>query len=167
MEDGPAARVYADSLGRLATELPPEAVLIEGLARVVLADLALRTGEPRVALRELESVSMDIPPSRLLAWSSGLWHAGSIRIRAYMALDDPENAYRWLRHFAGAYGAPDAAGYGTYQRDMAHVLDALGRDEEAARHYARFVEAWESADAEAQPQVVAAASRLQLLIGPR
>jgi tetratricopeptide (TPR) repeat protein len=164
-DDARGARIHADSLVRLAAALPAEAGLIDGLARVVRADLAVRTGDPRGALRELDGVSLDIPPSRLRPWISGHWHAGHVRIRAHLAMGEPENAYRWLRHFAGVYRLPLAGEYGTYHRDMAAVLDALGRREEAALHYARFVEAWADADAALQPQVEAAARRLQLLIG--
>jgi TolB-like protein len=167
MEEPTAARTYADSLARLARELPSEATLIEGLARVVRADLAVRSDDPRSALRELEGVSMEIPPSRLMPWTSGLWHAAHVRVRAYMAMDDPENAYRWLRHFVAVWGSPRADLYGTFHRDMASVLDAVGRHEEAALHHARFVEAWGVADPELQPQVAAASRRLQGLAGRR
>ena len=158
---------YADSLSRLAATLPNDARVIGGLARVVRADLAVRVGDPHAALRELEQIDMNVPPAQLAAWVSPLWHAASIRARAHMAADEPESALRWLRHSIGSYGSPDAGNYGTYHRDMAHVLDALGRSDEAMLHYARFVAAWENADAELQPQVAAAADRLRTLAGER
>jgi tetratricopeptide (TPR) repeat protein len=165
MEDRATTLAYVDSLSRLAVTLPMHARVIDGLARVVRADLAVRVGDPHAALRELEQLDMNVPPAQLAAWVSPLWHAASIRVRAYLAADDPESALRWLRHSIGSYGAPDAGNYGTYHRDMAHVLDALGRSDEAMLHYARFVAAWETADAELQPQVEAAAARLRAMSG--
>jgi tetratricopeptide (TPR) repeat protein len=167
MEDRATTLAYADSLSRLAVAVPLDAPVIGGLARVVRADLAARGGDARAALRELEQLDMNVPPSQLAGWTSALWHAATIRAWAHMAAGEPESALRWLRHAIGAYGAPDAGSYGTYHRDMAHVLDALGRSEEAMLHYARFVAAWANADAELQPQVAAAADRLRTLAGER
>ncbi|CAN5772334.1 hypothetical protein BH23GEM9_BH23GEM9_22360 [soil metagenome] len=160
-----AARTYADSLVQLAAALPEYASTVDGLARVIRADLALRAGDPRTALRDLDAIDTNVPPSLLNPTSSGLWHAGALRARAYMAVDDSDRAYRWLRYSVGAYGSPMPAQHGTYHRDIALVLDALGRGDEAATHYARFVDAWSGADAELQPQVEAARARLRVLAG--
>lgn len=165
VDDRAAALMYADSLVRMAATLPAHAPVIDGLARAVRADVALRADDARGALREVEQIDMNIPPSQLAGWISASWHATTLRARAHMALGEHENALRWLRHSVGSYGAPDAGNYGTYHRDMAHVLDALGRTTEAAVHYARFVEAWANADPELQPQVAAAAARLRSLGG--
>ena len=45
----------------------------------------------------------------------------------------------------------------------AEINDRLGRREQAARHYARFVELWAGADAVHQPLVRRARDRLALL----
>jgi thioredoxin-like negative regulator of GroEL/TolB-like protein len=165
--DDAATRAYADSLTQLAVQLPAHAPLIGGLAHVVRADYALRAGDARAALRELERVDLNVPPSQRAPWTSALWHAAQVRVHAHLAADEPESALRWLRHSIGAYGSPGAPFYGTYQRDMAYVLDALDRREEAALHYARFAAAWERADPELQPQVTAALDRLRTLTGER
>jgi eukaryotic-like serine/threonine-protein kinase len=48
---------------------------------------------------------------------------------------------------------------------LAQLHDAAGRDEEARRYYARFVELWEEADAPLQPRVDAARRRIAELMG--
>ncbi len=57
-----------------------------------------------------------------------------------------------------------ASHYGVYQRDMASVLDQLGQRTEALRYYTAFVNAWQYADPELQPQVAAARRRLTELL---
>ncbi len=47
---------------------------------------------------------------------------------------------------------------------MANVLDQLGQRSEAVRYYAAFVNAWQNADPELQPQVAAARRRLSELL---
>lgn len=54
----------------------------------------------------------------------------------------------------------------THER-LAELLDQAGRTDEAARHYARFVELWENADAELQPRVRAARDRLEGMLRER
>jgi site-specific DNA recombinase len=63
--------------------------------------------------------------------------------------------------------SPHPQEYGTWHREMARALDALGREDEAAYHYARFVEAWADADPGLQDQVAAARDRLAALRGDR
>ena len=44
---------------------------------------------------------------------------------------------------------------------LARLYDGRGELDDAARHYARFVELWRDADPELQPRVEAAQARLQ------
>jgi tetratricopeptide (TPR) repeat protein len=159
----PSALAWADSLVALPIAVAADSQLIAGLAHVVRADVAVRQGDPEAALRELDRVSADVPPAQLPPWVSAPWYAGLVRVRACLEADQPDQALQWLRHYVAAWGGPDANLYGVYHRDMAYALDALGRAEEAAAHYGRFVDAWESADPELQPQVSAARERLAAL----
>jgi len=166
--DDRAALAYADSLAGLTTGIETDSTIFDGLARVVRADVALRSNDPATALRELDGVSADVPPSQLLVpWVTGLFHAPQVRVRAYLDAGEPEKALQWLRRGIAAYGEPPPNLYGVYHRDMAYALDALGRTDEAAEHFARFIEAWDSADEELQPQVRAARERLAALSGDR
>ncbi len=49
----------------------------------------------------------------------------------------------------------------------AQIYERLGERESAARHYARFIELWEGADPELQPQVAAARRALDALSAER
>lgn len=166
--DHASALAYADSLSGLTTGIETDSTVFDGLGRVIRADVAVRSNDPVMALRELDGMSRDVPPSQhLVPWVTGLWYAPRVRARAHLDAGEPEKALQWLRRSIAVYGDPPPALYGVYHRDMAYALDALGRTDEAAKHFARFVEAWDSADAELQPQVEAARDRLAALSAAR
>jgi tetratricopeptide (TPR) repeat protein len=165
--DAAAARVQADSLDRFAVVRPGDAGIARGMAATVRADIALRAGDPRSALDILAAIGTDVPPAVLGAQMTAPHYAARLRAAAYAATAQPEHALRWLRHAVAFYGTPHPQEYGTWHREMARALDALGREDDAAYHYARFVEAWADADPGLQDQVAAARDRLAALRGDR
>ena len=46
---------------------------------------------------------------------------------------------------------------------LADICEQLGRQEEAAEHYSRFVELWKDCDEELRPLVIAAEAKLRNL----
>jgi hypothetical protein len=70
---------------------------------------------------------------------------------------EPWNYRIW---FDGAALAP------THER-LGQLYDERGDQENAALHYARFVELWEEADPELQPRVRAAQARLEAIVRER
>ena len=161
--DAAAVRTYLDSLVTLEQN-PLDASSIRNARMILLADRALRENKAADAAAKLESMSMQLRPGQLLSWMQELNYAGQLRVWSYIVLKRNNDALQWLRYNRNAFGSPPAWQHGTFERDMAQVLDQLGQKEEAVRHYAAFINAWQNADAELQPQVVAARRRLKELL---
>ena len=162
--DAPSAIGYADSLAALEKN-PLDAGNVRNARMVLLADRALRENKPADAAARLESMSLELRPGQLRAWHHMMEYAGALRVRAYVSLKRNTDALRWLTHHTNYFSAVSPPqSFGQYSRDMANVLDQLGRRDEAIKHYAAFVNAWQHADPELQPAVAAARQRLKELL---
>jgi tetratricopeptide (TPR) repeat protein len=162
--DAATTAAYVDSLSRLEQN-PLDAGVIRNARLVLLADRALRENKPDAALSKLDSVSLELRPGQLRSWYPAMEYGALLRIRAYVGLGRNNDALKWLRYNLHYFGSVNPQmHYGIYQRDMANVLDRLGRREEAMRYYTAFVNAWQNADPELQPQVAAARQRLTELL---
>ena len=61
----------------------------------------------------------------------------------------------------------DANGLGSVYESLGRMYDEEGDPEQAAIHYAQFVELWNEADPELQPRVRAAQDRLETIVRER
>ena len=77
-----------------------------------------------------------------------------------------EDALAWLEGI-GQGSVYDLADLGSALRQRAALLERLGRPDDARREYRHFVALWQNADAEFQPAVDSARSRLAALGGSR
>jgi tetratricopeptide (TPR) repeat protein len=137
---------------------PAVRTLAADLARHIRAQVHLDQGRPAEALRIIEGASY---------WTTNPWdsrfsivyqHQAEKRLRAeaLQALGRHRDAMRW---FSVLYIARN--GYSYYRSAQSH--EALGEDDLAAEHYARFVQRWADADPDFQDLVDDARARLAAL----
>ena len=90
---------------------------------------------------------------------------------AFEAVGQPDSALAWYESYLEDRQPNrmywDQAGLAWSMKEAARLADELGDTEEAALYYAQFVELWADADAELQPQVEAARSRLEEILRER
>lgn len=132
------------------------------LARVIRVRVQEQAGDPRAALRTLGAPNL--PSLRVLPGIMQHPTAAErfLRARLLQRLGRTEEALRWLSSI------PDPSGYDAVYLAPSHFLrariyDERGDSARAAWHYARVVELWRNADAELQPMVRTAQSRLERL----
>jgi tetratricopeptide (TPR) repeat protein len=90
---------------------------------------------------------------------------------AYDRAGERDSAIAYHADYANAHNAYrvwwDQSSLGPSLERLGQLYDEAGDLENAALYYARFVELWEDADAELQPRVGAARSRLEEIIRER
>ena len=91
--------------------------------------------------------------------------------KIFEALGRPDSAIAYYEGYLGASSTQRAAWDNenlgpTYER-LAELYDEKGDLENASLYYARLVELWQDADAELQPRVRAAQSRLEEIVRER
>ena len=90
---------------------------------------------------------------------------------AFEAAGQPDSALAWYESYLEDRQPNrmywDQAGLGYSLQKAARLADSLGDTDKAALYYAQFVELWADADAELQPQVDAARSRLEEILRER
>ena len=141
--------------------LPEVRTLAADLALHVRAQVAMDQGLMAEALRLIEASSFWEASPWDERFSAVLYHSGAVTLRAdaLQALGRYREAIRW--HGTVAL-APDRA-YSLYRQAQAY--EALGESEQAAEHYARFLELWADADPDLRDRVEDARRRLQALSG--
>ncbi len=123
--------------------------------------IALADGDPERALSEIRLQPRDAcPRCRAEAHARLFEAAGQVdsaiaRYREY--IETPSN---FILGFDALFLAPA-------HESLAQLYDAQGDLENAALHYAQFVDLWEDADPELQPRVAAARNRLQVIVRER
>lgn len=157
-----AALRYADDLERLET--PREAgSLGDDLGRGIRAQVAWERGRPEDAIAALETAPRHVRYER--AWASPFYSGSRERFLRAMALDAvgrEQEALRWYatvsKHsmYDKIYLAP------SYLR-RAEIYKRLDNRDKATLHYSRFIEFWEDAGEELQPQVEVARRTLARL----
>jgi len=90
---------------------------------------------------------------------------------AFEAAGQPDSSLAWFESYLDDRQPNrmfwDQAGLGYSLQRAARLADSLGDTDKAALYYAQFVELWADADAELQPQVDAARSRLEEILRER
>ncbi len=90
---------------------------------------------------------------------------------AFEAAGQPDSSLAWFESYLEDRQPNrmfwDQAGLGYSLQRAARLADSLGDTDKAALYYAQFVELWADADAELQPQVDAARSRLEEILRER
>lgn len=123
--------------------------------------LALAEGDAGRALAELRQQPADGCPRCLPADFAHLFdamgQADSAIARYEQYLETPSNFQLWL----------DAMFRAPAHERLGQLYDERGDLENAALHYAQFVELWEDADPVLQPRVEAARARLQAIVRER
>jgi tetratricopeptide (TPR) repeat protein len=163
--DAQAALGAADRLETLPTPSRWRPT-VRALARTLRAEVALRAGRAEEALALL-AVPADAPPPELANHPvfarelERLWRADAL----YEAGRN-EEALRWYRNaFAYTFDEEIYRPYITLRR--AELLDRLGRPEEAAAEYSRFLELWPDPAPDLHPLVEDARQRLATLRSER
>ena len=142
-----------DAAARLAEMEAPEdwpSVWLSDLARSVRVEVEIRQRRPARALEMLEAVEAPLRQDRFRR----------AELLAEMGrLDEALGWYETLDIYSGwIFAAPAYLG-------RAQVLERLGRPEEAAEAYERFLELWQDADEPLQRKVREARQRLEDLTG--
>jgi DNA-binding SARP family transcriptional activator/TolB-like protein len=151
-----AAAAVADSLAQEATAEP----FADRYERLTRGRAAAQRGDAAAGLRALGSVQ---PPP--LSTFESLVDYGRVYerwLRAELLQESGRfaEAVRWYATFPDPMGR-DVAYLAPSHLRRAEIFDAGGEHEQAAFHYARFVELWADAEPELQPQVVRARQRLR------
>ncbi|HSM09125.1 MAG TPA: tetratricopeptide repeat protein [Gemmatimonadota bacterium] len=131
----------------------------------VQGEIALAEGRPDTAIEHFGRASEDychICPLPGLA-------------RAYEAAGQPDSAIAALTRYVETpfsdrflpYSYPLGQALAPSHERLAELQEETGNLDEAAKHYARFVELWSDADEELQPRVRAAQDRLDMIVRAR
>jgi len=151
-----------DLVARRDAEASPRFLEIERRYEHELnAWIALDEGDSKQALEQLRQQPASGCPRCLPAAFADLFYAAGqadsaiARYEQYLAT--PSNFNVWL----------DAMFRASAHERLGQLYDARGDDENAALHYAQFVELWEDADPVLQPRVQAARVRLQEIVRER
>lgn len=146
-------------------EPPPESgSLTLDLAAGVEARAAWAAGSPGAALEAIEQVrsigfyqlAMACP------WDGRVWERYA-RGMLLEAAGRHEEALGWFAHL-GELGSAGVAYMPAAAMRQGQIYEALGRPDEAAAQYARFIEMWRDADPELQPIVEEVQARLDRLV---
>lgn len=159
-----AARAWADSLTALSPSDATQARVFGDMAVGIRADVAYREGDHARVLQLTGALRPDVPPAWIYPSNHPHYHARTLQAASALARGDHATALRILDNSL----RDEMVGgqrYGTWSRDRARALDGLGRTDEAVEYYRRFLEAWNDADPELQPQVAEARTRLAELEG--
>jgi DNA-binding SARP family transcriptional activator/tetratricopeptide (TPR) repeat protein len=167
LSDQNGLRRYSSELARLpgsdrATALGKS---LEGALRVQLLDQA---GETEAALRVLESARLEVPFE--LATNSPFFAQGYeryLRAELLYQLGRDDDALRWYAALAENYPLYDIAYLAPAHLRRGQIYQRLGELNEAARHYARFVELWRDCDPEFHPHLAEAERQLAQLRAAR
>ncbi len=160
--DNSAALRYADQLEGL--DAPSHARTLPGdLALSIRAQVGRISGEPAEALRALERIRME-------TWyqltSVSAFHSRAyeryMRAELLNLLGREDDALRWYSSFAHT-GPQDLIYLAPSHLGRADIYRRQGRNEEAARHYRRFLELWKDCDPVLRPLVSDAEDRLRRL----
>ena len=135
-----------------------------------LAEIALAEKRPLDAVREFRrgETAPDGPAHPCAVCT----YAGLAR--AFDAATMPDSAilylerygstpYAWRLSGSRVEASVDAANLASVYRRLAELYEGAGNREKARENYVKFVELWQDADPELQPEVVAARARLALL----
>jgi serine/threonine-protein kinase len=162
LDEYDAALRHAEELERM--EAPATAGTISrDLAQAVRAHIFWSRGDTARALAALEAAPREVPRQRL--WTSPFFAEPQERFLLAELLEArgrDDEALAWY----GTFGVPsvyDVFHLAPSYFRRAQIYERLGKLEEARHHYARFVELWQDADPELQPQVEAARRALQAL----
>lgn len=116
-----------------------------------------RESDPAGALEALDDLALEMDCSGCFNWERGSLAQQLERFekaRDHFSMPSGRGAEEFL-------AAPLIRVVG--QERLGQVLEALGEEEKAARHYARFADLWAEADPEFQPRVEAARERIVAL----
>lgn len=156
---------------RYAVELeqaPPPPLgesVVQGLARMVRADVAWHAGRPREVIQLLEPVRVEVPPELIAVplfttVREYTQEASRYLLAAALAAEGKASeARRWLA--TGFQGAPNEFVYlAPISRLAGEMAERAGDRAEARRQYERFVRLWESADGAQRKTVEEVKARL-------
>ncbi|HSM35233.1 MAG TPA: tetratricopeptide repeat protein [Longimicrobiales bacterium] len=133
--------------------------------RRVQGEIALAEGRPGEAIESFGRAFEDfchICPLPGLALAYEATGQADSAITAYTRYVETPYSDRFL-----PYSYPLGQALAPTHERLAELLDEAGERDEAARHYARFVELWENADEELQPRVRSARARLRRILDER
>ena len=131
------------------------------IAAVSEAQLAQQAGDIEGALELLDSLEHGICPECGFFWKGFLLEDEGDRPGAIAAWEAYLSQGWHVRHIL------DANGLGSVYESLGRMYDEEGDPEQAAIHYAQFVELWNEADPELQPRVRAAQDRLETIVRER
>jgi tetratricopeptide (TPR) repeat protein len=155
-----AAAAVADSLAAAA----PTEVFARHYERIVRAHIALQRGEQDAALRTLGQPADPIHGTFENFVDHGRPYERWLRAELLRESGRLAEALQWYATFPDP-AARDLAFLAPSHLRRAEIHDAAGHRALAVEHYARFVALWREADAELQPEVERARSRLEVLRG--
>jgi serine/threonine-protein kinase len=139
--------------------------LAADFAHGIRAELAMGAGDAEEALRHVEAMRHETYYITAFAFPE-LSQAREryLRAEALARLGRNDEALRWFGSFA-EFSPYDMLYAPIGHRRRGEILQSLGRRDEAAQEYARFIELWEDADPELQPEVRKARAALARLRG--
>lgn len=157
------ALAHAETLEQLPTA-PELGSVRTDLAMEIRAFNEYVQGRPERALSTLEAMPMKpgVGSFAFVPWT-GLAIARLLRGELLSRAGRLQEALRWY-DAADAGSEAGVLNLAPAHLGMAQIHDRLGHPEEAARHYARFVELWQDADPELQSRVEGARRRLARLV---
>lgn len=145
-----------EMLERYQREVPREEIEEVDMSRA-LAHVLISEGRPDAALEELRGATNNCVYCDLVAFA-----------RAYDAAGPPDSAaVAWARLTEVPWFGKltwDQFWLGPALERAAELYDELGDLENAAKYYARLVEVWAEADADLQPRVRVAQTRLEQIL---
>jgi tetratricopeptide (TPR) repeat protein len=158
--DFQASLRYADDLERFPT--PPDVgSLTRDLAQSIRAHVLHEQGRLAEALRALEAAPREVPFSRLgQGWAFVQPQERFLRAELLYQLGRHEEALWWYQS-VGYW--PESVMAGPSHLRQGQVLERLGRRDEAAEPYVRFLDLWREADVEFRPMIEEAERALQRL----
>lgn len=154
------------------TQLPDPAgqpALADGLARTIRAQVAAQQGRHAEVVSWLEPVRGQVPLPLIRRkdvvatdYIFSQDHARFLRGRALREMGRAEEALPWLStSFIGATG--ELVYRAPLHFELAQTYEAMGQQEKARDHYARFLHGWQNADAPQQRAVRVATQRFTRL----
>jgi tetratricopeptide (TPR) repeat protein len=162
--DAGSARAFAERIAALAGDAE-SSPMPSDLAAGLRAHAAASGGRPAEALRHLESIrAHSFYQLAMASPFDGLVRERYARGVTLQELGRGDEALGWLAHLAEV-GVAELAFLPAATLRRAEIHESLGRNTDAAREYAAFVQMWENADPELQP-VVEAARTAMLRLAP-
>jgi tetratricopeptide (TPR) repeat protein len=137
------------------------------LGHEILAQVALASGQPAEALRELDQTSLTGPHARTWerAYSSPFFSqslARMLRARVLATLGREDEALRWYNSLWMA-NAFDLVYIGPARLAEAEIYDRRGDRDRALQEYKRVIELWKEADPDLQGSLNRAKERIAVL----